>query len=91
MYINSKTIVSLEKIFNKMWISTISFDIYWHWKSDWDILNLTLSDCFNQIKEVNNIFKNEKILCKYVYWVSFSTLAILKFWNEFEQFRYIEY
>lgn len=46
----------MEKIFNEAWFLTICFDIFWHWKSEWKIEDLTLSICLKQLEEMKNIF-----------------------------------
>lgn len=79
--IEKKSIKIIEKLFQKNNISTLVFDIYAHGKSEWKIEDLTLSNCYFQIQEMNNIFEKNNITCKYLYGTSFSTLAILKFWN----------
>lgn len=81
-HIEKDSIKSIENIFFDAWFSTICFDIFWHWKSEWKIEDLTLSLCFEQIKEMKKIFLENEISCEVVYWTSFSTLPILRFWNE---------
>jgi len=76
----SNSLKEIENMFNKLNISTITFDLFWHWKSDWTIENLTLTDCYNQINNMNLILKKNNIETKYLYWTSFSSLPILKYW-----------
>ena len=79
----------MAQILNEWWISTLIFDIIWHWKSEWDINNVIFSDVYNQWNEmINELFK------KWIYNIitcgtSFSALPMLKLWNDVKEVNQI--
>lgn len=87
--IESKSLRNLENFFQSKNISTLAFDIYGHWKSDWTIEDLALTKCYEQALSCMDIFHENNIVCKYSYWTSFSTLPILKFGCLIEEVEYI--
>ena len=78
--IESWSLKAVENLFEKNGFSTLSFDIMWHWNSEWDIEDLTLTKIYKKVIEFIEFFENEWIKDIYLYWVSLSAIPIVKAW-----------
>lgn len=81
-HIDKRSIQTIEQVFQRYNISTIAFDLYAHGQTPGNIEEISLSRCYDQISEMNDIFIQHGITCTYVYGTSFSTLPITKFGND---------
>jgi hypothetical protein len=78
----SKSLKSVIDYFKEKQFSIYAFDMYAHWKTEWNIEDFTLSKVYNQLFEIKKYLEeNWKQIC-ILYWVSASALPLIKFWIE---------
>lgn len=87
--VNNSSINEFAKILQKAWFSTLIFDMIWHWWSEWNINNVTLTDVYNQWMNMNELLYKKGIECIATHWISFSTLAMLKSGNDTDSVKHI--
>lgn len=78
--IESWSLKAVENLFQKNNFTTLSFDIMWHWKSEWNIEDLTLTKIYKKIIEFIEFLEDEWVKDIYLYWVSLSSIPMVKAW-----------
>ncbi len=78
----SKSLIPIIEFFKSKYFSVFAFDMFWHWKSEWNIEDFTLSKVYNQLLEIKNLLEKKWKKIDILYWVSASALPIIKFWIE---------
>ena len=78
----SKSILPIIDFFNKKLYSIYAFDMYWHWKSEWNIEDFTLSKVYKQLYEIKRYLEQKWKTIDILYWNSASALPLIKFWIE---------